>query len=54
MNNLYQLIQHQASYAELVAWMQKQEQCNYLQACLKVNQELRQYRLQYPAREDYP
>ncbi|MEM9005345.1 MAG: hypothetical protein AAGE59_17705 [Cyanobacteria bacterium P01_F01_bin.86] len=46
MNDLCALIQQQASYAELVAWMQQREQCNYMQACLKINEVLRQYRLQ--------
>ncbi|MEO1299591.1 MAG: hypothetical protein AAFW75_28220 [Cyanobacteria bacterium J06636_16] len=41
------LIQRQTSYSELVVWMQAKEQCNYLEACLKVNEALQRYRSRY-------
>ncbi|MEO0986504.1 MAG: hypothetical protein AAFY20_13250 [Cyanobacteria bacterium J06639_14] len=47
MNDLGELIQQQASYADLVAWMQKRESCSYLQACLKINEALQRYRLRH-------
>lgn len=49
MQNLAELIQRQTSYSELVVWIQAKEQCNYLEACLRVNEELKQYRLRYTA-----
>jgi hypothetical protein len=47
MNELDELIRQQASYDALVAWIQKRDKCEYLQACLKLNQVLKQYRLQH-------
>ena len=44
MEDLSKLIQRQTSYGELVVWMQAKEQCNSLEACLKVNEALKRYR----------
>ena len=49
MEDLSQLIQQQTSYGKLVVWMQAKEGCNYLEACLKVNDALRQYRSRFVA-----
>lgn len=49
MEEVSKLIQRQTSYGELVVWMQTQEQCNYREACLKVNDALKQYRSRYAA-----
>ncbi|NER84506.1 MAG: hypothetical protein F6K42_34285 [Leptolyngbya sp. SIO1D8] len=49
MEDVSKLIHRQTSYGELVVWMQAKEQCNYLEACLKVNEALRQYRSRYTA-----
>lgn len=45
MNELHELIRNQASYSELVAWVQKHSGCSYREACIKVNGEMQQYRL---------
>lgn len=54
----WSLIQQRTSYTELVAWLQQQENCSYLQACLVVKRELECYRTyhSYPnhARESSP
>ncbi|MEM9153054.1 MAG: hypothetical protein AAGB19_21735 [Cyanobacteria bacterium P01_F01_bin.3] len=49
MEDVAKLIQRQTSYHELVVWMQAKEQCNYLEACLKVNEALQQYRSHHAA-----
>ena len=49
MEEVSKLIQRQTSYGELVVWMQTKEQCNYLEACLKVNEALQRYRSRYAA-----
>ncbi|MDA0268687.1 MAG: hypothetical protein O2890_02195 [Cyanobacteria bacterium] len=44
MNELDELICKQASYSVLVAFIQKQQGCNYLAACTQLNEVLKQYR----------
>lgn len=44
MNELHELIRQQASYSTLAAWIQKQEKCSYMDACIKLNNVLKQYR----------
>ncbi len=50
MNELDQLICQQASYSVLVEWIQKQKGCNYLSACIQINEALKQYRLRNQSR----
>ncbi|NJN20543.1 MAG: hypothetical protein HC812_04230 [Leptolyngbya sp. RL_3_1] len=52
MDELNSLICQQASYSVLVAWMQKQQGCNYLHACTQINEALKQYRLRNIAPPD--
>ncbi|MGF1522684.1 MAG: hypothetical protein ACFBSF_10260 [Leptolyngbyaceae cyanobacterium] len=52
MEEVSKLIQRQTSYGELVVWMQTKEQCNYLEACLKVNAALQRYRSRYVASDE--
>jgi hypothetical protein len=47
MSDLDKLIREQASYSELVAWMQKSKGCSYQEACAKVIKEIQQYRLKH-------
>ena len=49
MDELHVLIRQQASYSDLVAWIRKREDCQYLTACAKLNAELKQYRLKHLA-----
>ena len=49
MDELHVLIRQQASYSDLVAWIRKREDCQYLTACAKLNAELKRYRLKHLA-----
>lgn len=44
--NLDDLIRDRCSYSDLVQWIQQQDQCAYLPACLKANGALQHYRAQ--------
>ena len=47
MQEFDELIYQQASYSTLIAWMQKHSGCSYIQACTRVNAELKRYRTQH-------
>jgi hypothetical protein len=45
--DLHELIRQQASYATLVTWLQQRQGCSYREACIQLNEELKQYRQLY-------
>jgi hypothetical protein len=47
MDELDTLICQQTSYSRLVEWIQEQQGCNYLTACTRLNEALKQYRLRH-------